>query len=152
MIRRPPRSTRTDTLFPYTTLFRSNFRSKLAPGAITADGKPMADILDPMRRRALRHASPEGFETAIPRLMLAARSLPESGMASVYEPVACLILQGAKQVEIGDRVLRYDHASYFVASLDLPAISHVIEASPARPYSSEERSVGKACVSQGISG
>src|SRR3546814_9457555 len=25
MIRRPPRSTRTDTLFPYTTLFRSAF-------------------------------------------------------------------------------------------------------------------------------
>src|SRR3546814_4775222 len=27
MIRRPPRSTRTDTLFPYTTLFRSSARS-----------------------------------------------------------------------------------------------------------------------------
>src|SRR3546814_9639953 len=27
MIRRPPRSTRTDTLFPYTTLFRSSIRS-----------------------------------------------------------------------------------------------------------------------------
>src|SRR3546814_13279018 len=27
MIRRPPRSTRTDTLFPYTTLFRSAFQS-----------------------------------------------------------------------------------------------------------------------------
>src|SRR3546814_203825 len=27
MLRRPPRSTRTDTLFPYTTLFRSRFRS-----------------------------------------------------------------------------------------------------------------------------
>src|SRR3546814_15869040 len=26
MIRRPPRSTRTDTLFPYTTLFRSAYR------------------------------------------------------------------------------------------------------------------------------
>src|SRR3546814_9283077 len=26
MIRRPPRSTRTDTLFPYTTLFRSEYR------------------------------------------------------------------------------------------------------------------------------
>src|SRR3546814_19445225 len=26
MIRRPPRSTRTDTLFPYTTLFRSSSR------------------------------------------------------------------------------------------------------------------------------
>src|SRR3546814_9346597 len=27
MIRRPPRSTRTDTLFPYTTLFRSDFEA-----------------------------------------------------------------------------------------------------------------------------
>src|SRR3546814_6872027 len=33
MIRRPPRSTRTDTLFPYTTLFRSDQRS--AAGAAT---------------------------------------------------------------------------------------------------------------------
>src|SRR3546814_7633474 len=29
MIRRPPRSTRTDTLFPYTTLFRSHQRKRL---------------------------------------------------------------------------------------------------------------------------
>src|SRR3546814_13980479 len=28
MIRRPPRSTRTDTLFPYTTLFRSHLLSR----------------------------------------------------------------------------------------------------------------------------
>src|SRR3546814_8827661 len=35
MIRRPPRSTRTDTLFPYTTLFRSPFvRLCLANGAV----------------------------------------------------------------------------------------------------------------------
>src|SRR3546814_19563588 len=31
MIRRPPRSTRTDTLFPYTTLFRSPVAPKCAP-------------------------------------------------------------------------------------------------------------------------
>src|SRR3546814_7543514 len=31
MIRRPPRSTRTDTLFPYTTLFRSHVGSKNEP-------------------------------------------------------------------------------------------------------------------------
>src|SRR3546814_11291275 len=31
MIRRPPRSTRTDTLFPYTTLFRSRKRRPAAP-------------------------------------------------------------------------------------------------------------------------
>src|SRR3546814_9497672 len=35
MIRRPPRSTRTDTLFPYTTLFRSR---RPGPGRRVADG------------------------------------------------------------------------------------------------------------------
>src|SRR3546814_17015692 len=32
MIRRPPRSTRTDTLFPYTTLFRSALLNGAGPG------------------------------------------------------------------------------------------------------------------------
>src|SRR3546814_4632893 len=32
MIRRPPRSTRTDTLFPYTTLFRSLFEKVVVVG------------------------------------------------------------------------------------------------------------------------
>src|SRR3546814_1332717 len=34
MIRRPPRSTRTDTLFPYTTLFRSPCRPGVRPAAV----------------------------------------------------------------------------------------------------------------------
>src|SRR3546814_3677347 len=39
MIRRPPRSTRTDTLFPYTTLFRSR------PGFLPADRALSGKIL-----------------------------------------------------------------------------------------------------------
>src|SRR3546814_1002417 len=39
MIRRPPRSTRTDTLFPYTTLFRSPQRRLAAAGAGPALGR-----------------------------------------------------------------------------------------------------------------
>src|SRR3546814_1939681 len=38
MIRRPPRSTRTDTLFPYTTLFRSQKRLEMLFGVRTLDG------------------------------------------------------------------------------------------------------------------
>src|SRR3546814_13610997 len=61
MIRRPPRSTRTDTLFPYTTLFRSlpNIRPKhpqnkdlpmtdkvaLITGATGQDGAYLAEML-----------------------------------------------------------------------------------------------------------
>src|SRR3546814_6465420 len=43
MIRRPPRSTRTDTLFPYTTLFRSV--TKAGGSAQTATGVTVADNL-----------------------------------------------------------------------------------------------------------
>src|SRR3546814_3830661 len=49
MIRRPPRSTRTDTLFPYTTLFRSEI---IHPGQIGRDEdiRPRA-ALDLLRQR-----------------------------------------------------------------------------------------------------
>src|SRR3546814_15535510 len=67
MLRRPPRSTRTDTLFPYTTLFRSRAaaRSDAAravpplPGTLPAaegglDGRPGADARHLGRPRHLR--------------------------------------------------------------------------------------------------
>src|SRR3546814_10601389 len=45
MIRRPPRSTRTDTLFPYTTLFRSSLRL-FGHDRPQAAGRPFA-LFDP---------------------------------------------------------------------------------------------------------
>src|SRR3546814_6200829 len=45
MIRRPPRSTRTDTLFPYTTLFRSGLEASHDPVRVGrgGDGIPHDD-------------------------------------------------------------------------------------------------------------
>src|SRR3546814_3331320 len=53
MIRRPPRSTRTDTLFPYTTLFRSVFA--LAHRALNPDHRSpaKAGAQNPRRCRSL---------------------------------------------------------------------------------------------------
>src|SRR3546814_2715442 len=51
MIRRPPRSTRTDTLFPYTTLFRSNLGRQPVPRRAEHD----AADRDPRRRAPRRH-------------------------------------------------------------------------------------------------
>src|SRR3546814_1752415 len=53
MIRRPPRSTRTDTLFPYTTLFRS------VPGRRAAHGRGQPD-----RSRALHLPAVAGAQGA----------------------------------------------------------------------------------------
>src|SRR3546814_15102003 len=46
MIRRPPRSTRTDTLFPYTTLFRSHHALGLGGDH---DGEARAIAFQPLR-------------------------------------------------------------------------------------------------------
>src|SRR3546814_1653285 len=43
MIRRPPRSTRTDTLFPYTTLFRSASESEHFPSQVERRQRHRAD-------------------------------------------------------------------------------------------------------------
>src|SRR3546814_18190129 len=55
MRRRPPGSTRTDTLFPYTTLFRSE--SVITPGGVRAHGECDGDV---QRRRVhyQRHRRP----------------------------------------------------------------------------------------------
>src|SRR3546814_3356151 len=44
MIRRPPRSTRTDTLFPYTTLFRSPEREDHPHVVVARVGVQMRDL------------------------------------------------------------------------------------------------------------
>src|SRR3546814_3180495 len=53
MIRRPPRSTRTDTLFPYTTLFRSTLNSfdhqRDALAHTNAHGAQRIAALDPVQ-------------------------------------------------------------------------------------------------------
>src|SRR3546814_12003773 len=50
MIRRPPRSTRTDTLFPYTTLFRSRLRGG---DGMRRDRADLAGVGNLHRQRAI---------------------------------------------------------------------------------------------------
>src|SRR3546814_13670585 len=67
MIRRPPRSTRTDTLFPYTTLFRSRAVERHQPGLIEQCrlGEKM-DKITPASRCAMdkHHHRASGFANA----------------------------------------------------------------------------------------
>src|SRR3546814_14776867 len=72
MIRRPPRSTRTDTLFPYTTLFRSTIGK--SPSAPPVEQK-QAERPWGSRRRA-RVPCENGGNKRNPRLPYAVWSLP----------------------------------------------------------------------------
>src|SRR3546814_17174186 len=57
MIRRPPRSTRTDTLFPYTTLFRSPLRPATVTGVISHLKLPSSVAARARRRDSSENAS-----------------------------------------------------------------------------------------------
>lgn len=73
-------------------------------------------------------------ETGIPRVAMVQGKIPEHMLAAVYDPMINLILQGSKTMTVGDRTLRYDPATYFVMSIDLPAVGAVHAAETGEPY------------------
>src|SRR3546814_18212104 len=93
MIRRPPRSTRTDTLFPYTTLFRSLYDRMMAPDApdfgAASDGDGDRNLIigrhcyvtpsDSLAVLAANAHLAPGYATGLRGI---ARSMPTSGAAA----------------------------------------------------------------------
>lgn len=73
-------------------------------------------------------------ETAIPRLALIRSCQPTEPLHVLHEPALCIIVQGRKQVMLGNQVYRYDRSQYLVVSVDLPVIGQVVEATAERPY------------------
>lgn len=73
-------------------------------------------------------------ETGIPRVAMVQGSIPEHQLAAVYDPMVNLILTGSKTMTVGERSFRYDPATYFVMSVDLPAVGSVHPADDGDPY------------------
>ena len=70
-------------------------------------------------------ANNQRTETGIPRVAMVQGEIPEHRLSAVYEPMINLILTGSKSMTVGDRTLRYDPATYFVMSVDLPAVGQI---------------------------
>src|SRR3546814_14463690 len=130
MIRRPPRSTRTDTLFPYTTLFRSIFASIDDPQLEARIG---ADVLREVRDELeLVQGASHPFDLAA---YLAGRQTP--------------VFFGSAVNNFGVQLL----LDFFVRHAPSPrpreTTTRMVE--PAEPKRSEERRVGKEWGSTGRS-
>src|SRR3546814_3643072 len=74
MLRRPPRSTRTDTLFPYTTLFRS-----IIAGAVVCAPAGALEGTVGFLTRAAQAAAKAGYEV----VAVTDRALPEVALGRV---------------------------------------------------------------------
>lgn len=85
-------------------------------------------------RRLAAHAESRRTETGIPRLAMVQGKIPEHDLAALYDPMINLILRGSKSMTVGDQTLHYDPATYFVMSVDLPAVGSVHPAPTGEPY------------------
>jgi AraC-like DNA-binding protein len=78
--------------------------------------------------------SEERQVTGVPGLTLTRRTGPTTPTSGTYEPSVCVVAQGRKRVSLGQTMFIFDESRFLLASLDLPIIGQVIEASEEKPY------------------
>ncbi len=93
----------------------------------------MQEQLNELRALAAK-AENRRTETGIPRVAMVQGEIPEHQLAAVYDPMVNLILTGSKRMTVGDRTFHYDPATYFVMSVDLPAVGSVHPSTAGEPY------------------
>jgi AraC-like DNA-binding protein len=67
-------------------------------------------------------------------LRLNRSSSPSEPCHAVSVPAFCVIAQGSKEVLLGNDRYQYDPAHYLLATVELPVISQILEASQEQPY------------------
>lgn len=73
------------------------------------------------------------FQTAIPNLGFFRREAPAPPTICLVEPSIVLVVQGEKRMWFGGEPFPYDADRFLITSLDIPANSEVVVASPERP-------------------
>lgn len=84
--------------------------------------------------RIARTIREDGKVESLKGLRLNRASAPTELAHGVSDPAFCVIAQGSKEVFLGDDRYQYDPMHYLLVTAELPVVSHVIEASPERPY------------------
>jgi AraC-like DNA-binding protein len=92
-------------------------------------------LADALTRYLDAHTQGEGlFETPIEGVVVMRTTDTVLPTHTIYRPCLCVVVQGAKQVAFGDRVLDYDELQCLIISIDMPAMGRVTRASATRPY------------------
>ena len=76
----------------------------------------------------------DGVIEPLSGLRLVRLSAPYEKFHGVLKPSLCVIAQGSKVVFVGDSRYQYDPFNYLLATIELPHVSQVLEASKEKPY------------------
>lgn len=80
------------------------------------------------------NATTQPTPTAIPGVVLIKGDVPEHQLSAIYEPMIGFLVQGAKEITIGDQRLKLKAPSYFVIPTELPATGKVQEGPNGEAY------------------
>jgi len=105
--------------------------ARIQTGDPARDEALLAELVSLLERRT---GSDGRRVTAIPELRLYRFSQPTEPTHIVQEPAVYVVVQGRKQVTVGDETYVYDRSQYLAVSLELPAVGNVVEATPDKPY------------------
>src|SRR5215207_8856107 len=99
-----------------------------------------------LAERIARAVPEDGGVEPLKGLRLHRSSTPTEPLHGVSKPSFCVIAQGSKEVLLGDSLYRYDPAHYLLATVELPIVGQVIEASAEQPYLSLRLELDPALV------
>src|SRR3546814_17227143 len=101
MIRRPPRSKRTDTLFPYTTLFRSSHAALVAELPLALGGEGRLDLL--VNAAGVLHSG-ERFGKVSAAILDDSFRTNAAGPLLLTQALAALLADGAKVANLSSEL------------------------------------------------
>ncbi|MCT4703946.1 AraC family transcriptional regulator [Enterobacteriaceae bacterium H20N1] len=82
-----------------------------------------------------QHNNREGIiDTAHPRVHFIYGEKPGELITTLHEPALCVVISGAKRVDVAGHVYEYDRYSSLLVSVDLPLTGQIIQASAQCPY------------------
>lgn len=95
----------------------------------------MYQLMRAIEAYASHHADQNGLAVApVPGLRMKVVANPTSRFDAVYRPLVCLILQGAKQLVVGQEERLARAGQTLIVSADVPVAARIVEASPDKPY------------------
>jgi len=89
---------------------------------------------DELVERIARLVAEDGSIEAAPGLDLFRYSSPTGPVYAVNEPSFCIIVQGSKELLLGNERYRYDASRYLLVSAGLPVVGRILEGTKERPY------------------
>jgi AraC-like DNA-binding protein len=100
-----------------------------------SDHSAFARLLREVHRRFSGLADGEDdVRTALPWLSLIRRPSPTAVGRGMLQPSMCLIVQGEKEMLVGERVLRYGPGHYVQTGVAMPVAGRIVHATAAEPF------------------